>query len=163
MIHRILLDFDANTGHSPSGASTFSFLTVGYTAAGSRERVAMDTSKLVMLCPREVVSLDVSKLVEAEGSARLVAEDAVEEMVVRLAAIEAAWSAGEFNRLRASLAEVAGLAARSSLLDVAMVAEQAIELAEGRDEVALAAVVARLVRVGELSLATLLEISYRQS
>jgi len=123
----------------------------------------MNTSKLVMLCPREVISLDAARLVDAEGAVRPIAEDAVEDMVVCLAAIEAAWSAGEFNRLRASLAAVAGLAERANLPDMAMVAEQASMLAAGRDEVALAAVVARLVRVGELSLATLLEISYRQS
>jgi len=123
----------------------------------------MDTRKLVMLCPREAISLDASQLVDAEGAVRLVAEDAVEDMVVCLASIEAAWSAGEFNRLKTSLAAVAGLAERAYLPDVAAVAKQASALTNGRDEVALAAVVARLVRVGELSLATLLEISYRKS
>lgn len=123
----------------------------------------MDTGKLVMLTPREAISLDASQLLDAQGSDLLIAEDAVEEMVVCLAAIEAAWSAGEFSRLKASLASVAGLAERTGLMDVARVAREAGELAEGKDEVALAAVVARLVRVGEMSLATLLEISYRQS
>lgn len=116
-----------------------------------------------MLCPREAISIDTSQLLDAEGAVQMLAEDAVEDMVVCLAGIEAAWSAGEFNRLRASLAAVAGLAERTRLPDVSQVASQALTLAEGRDEVALAAVVARLVRVGELSLATLLEISYRQS
>ena len=123
----------------------------------------MESGKLVMLCPREAISLDASQMLDADGAVQILAEDAVEDMVVCLAAIEAAWSAGEFNRLRASLTAVAGLAERTRLPDVAQVAEQALMLADGRDEVALAAVVARLVRVGELSLATLLEISYRQS
>ena len=39
---------------------------------------------------------------------------------------------------------------------------QGLALVDTQDEVALAAVIARLVRVGEASLATLLEFSYRQ-
>jgi len=90
------------------------------------------------------------------------AEDAIEEMVVCLAAIEASWSSGEFARLKTALGSAKDLAERTGLIDVAHVAEEAQGLIGGRDDVALAAVVARLVRVGETSLATLLEISYRQ-
>ncbi|MCV6593552.1 MAG: hypothetical protein OIF48_11405 [Silicimonas sp.] len=88
-------------------------------------------------------------------------EDSVEEMVVYLAAVEASWSAGEFKRLSSSLDAIARLTDRIGLKDVASVAGQAIELVDRKDEVALAAVVARLVRVGEASLATLLEYSFR--
>ncbi len=96
------------------------------------------------------------------GERSVMPEDAVEEMVVCLAAIEAAWAAGEFGRLSSTLASVAGLARATGLPDVARVADGALELVQGHDDVALAAVVARLVRLGEASLATLLEISYRQ-
>lgn len=90
-----------------------------------------------------------------------VPEDAVEEMVVYLAAVEAAWSAGEFARLETSLEAIARLTDRIGLKDVASVAGQATELVARQDQVALAAVVSRLVRVGEASLATLLEYSFR--
>ena len=82
--------------------------------------------------------------------------------MVCLAGIEAAWAAGEFQRLQTTLTKIADLADRTGLTGVAQVAVQAEALVDGRDEVALAAVVARLVRVGEASLATLLEFSYRQ-
>jgi hypothetical protein len=52
---------------------------------------------------------------------------------------------------------------RAGLPDVVDVSEKVERLLTSRDEVALAAVVARLIRVGETSLATLLEISYRQN
>ncbi len=122
----------------------------------------MNFDKVVALCPREIVSLEP---VTNEGSDEVglrFAEDAIEEMVVCLAAIEAAWSAGEFARLRSALTSAIVLAERTGLPDVAYVASEAEGLLGGFDEVALAAVVARLVRVGETSLATLLEISYRQ-
>ena len=124
----------------------------------------MNFDNVVALCPREVVSLE--PLVQNVGNQDEIglafAEDAIEEMVVCLAAIEAAWSAGEFARLETTLQSATDLAKRTGLIDVAHVAEEAARLISGYDEVALAAVVARLVRVGETSLATLLEISYRQ-
>lgn len=124
----------------------------------------MNFDKVVALCPREVVSLD-PLIREGDGldqAALAFSEDAIEEMVVCLAAIEAAWSAGEFARLGTALKSAILLAERTGLVDVAHVARQTEGLLDGYDEVALAAVVARLVRVGETSLATLLEISYRQ-
>lgn len=125
------------------------------------------TEKIAVLCLREAVSLSLPAIVSAGGDGPreerpAMPEDAVEEIVVCLAAIEAAWAAGEFRRLSSTLASVAGLARATGLPDVARVADSALELVQGHDDVALAAVVARLVRLGEASLATLLEISYRQ-
>lgn len=122
----------------------------------------MDFRNVVALCPREVVSLEPAPCEDGDGRTFPFAEDAVEEMVVCLAAIEAAWVSGEFARLGSALKTVVTLAERTGLPDVAHVAREANGLLGGFDEVALAAVVARLVRVGETSLATLLEISYRQ-
>ena len=123
----------------------------------------MDTEKIIPLCLREAVSLDPAGA-NARGSDRITtfAEDAIEDMVVSLAAIEASWVAGEFGRLASSLASLRGLADKSGLPDVVFVAEQAEMLLRGHDETALAAVISRLIRVGETSLAALLEISYRQ-
>ena len=122
---------------------------------------------VIVLCPSEVISIEPPPILYATetqsvGLIAPFAEDAVEDMVVCLAGIEAAWAAGEFQRLQVTLVKIIDLADRTGLNDVAQVAAQAEALVDGLDEVALAAVVARLVRVGEASLATLLEFSYRQ-
>lgn len=125
------------------------------------------SDNVIVLCPTEVISFEppvhgLSNEADFAGGFAPFAEDAVEEMVVCLAGIEAAWGAAEFRRLSGILVTIASLAERTGLKDVAFVAEQARTIVNGEDEVALAAVIARLVRVGEASLATLLEFSYRQ-
>lgn len=125
------------------------------------------SDSIVVLCPREVISIETPALLQSSdadgpGMFAPIAEDAVEDMVVFLAGIEAAWAAGEFKRLATTLDAVTTLSAKIGLKDVASVAQQAQELVGSKDEVALSAVIARLVRVGEASLATLLEFSYRQ-
>ncbi len=126
----------------------------------------MERDKIVVLCPREAISIETQSILPADidtfGMPALFAEDAVEDMVVCLAAIEAAWAAGEFQRLAGTLVKISELADRTGLTGVGDVAVQASELVNGKDDIALAAVIARLVRVGEASLATLLEIGYRQ-
>lgn len=123
----------------------------------------MNLENVVMLCPREAVSLEPLPAAQARPDAAVsLAEDAVEEMVVCLAAVEASWAAGEFGRLQGLIRTLSDQAVRAGLPDVVHVAREAEALLDGRDEVALAAVVARLIRVGETSLATLLEISYLQ-
>lgn len=125
------------------------------------------SENVIVLCPSEVISIEAPTLFQTTdaglpGLFPPFAEDAVEEMVVCLAAIEAAWAASEFKRLRTTLAKLMALADQSGLKDVAHVAGEAASLVSTNDTVALAAVVARLVRVGEASLATLLEFTYRQ-
>ena len=123
----------------------------------------MNFQNVVVLCPQEAVSLepiDVSH--DASDTAFSLAEDAVEEMVVCLAAIEASWAAGEFGRLDGLVSTLSDQAQRTGLPDVVHVAAKVTDLLEQQDDVALAAVIARLIRVGETSLATLLEISYLQ-
>lgn len=144
--------------------STLSFPCRVTPVAGRGKGIQMNFDNVVALCPREVVSLEplVHHAEDHDEIGLAFAEDAIEEMVVCLAAIEAAWSAGEFARLETALKSAIELAERTGLIDVAHVAVEASGLIGGYDEVALAAVVARLVRVGETSLATLLEISYRQ-
>lgn len=123
----------------------------------------MNLEKVVMLCPREAVSLEALSARHAVSDAAVsLAEDAVEEMVVCLAAVEASWAAGEFGRLNGLIRTLSDQAERAGLPDVVHVAQHAEGLLSGRDEVALAAVITRLIRVGESSLATLLEISYLQ-
>ena len=126
----------------------------------------MRAENVIVLCPQEVVTLDVGPVQsfrDALGDEPLGfwAEDAVEEMVVCLASVEAAWSAGEFRRLSIGVHKVIGLAERTGLQDVAAVARVLADLLKSDNTTAIAAVTARLVRVGETSLATLLEIGYR--
>ncbi len=123
----------------------------------------MNLDNVVALCPRESVSLEPLPTMRDDNEVAFsLAEDAVEEMVVCLAAIEASWAAGEFGRLGGLLKTLSGQAQRAGLPDVVHVTSEVVRLLDGRDEVALAAVIARLIRVGETSLATLLEISYLQ-
>ena len=126
----------------------------------------MRAENVIVLCPQEVVTLDVGPVQsfrDALGDEPLGfwAEDAVEEMVGCLASVEAAWSAGEFRRLSIGVHKVIGLAERTGLQDVAAVARVLADLLKSDNTTAIAAVTARLVRVGETSLATLLEIGYR--
>jgi hypothetical protein len=136
--------------------------------AGKEEREHMRSEKVVVLCPQETISLELGSIQsfrEALGDGPLGywAEDAVEEMVVSLASVEAAWATNEFRRLRIGVQKVIVLAERTGLADVAHVARTLQQvLKEGRDANAIAAITARLARVGEASLAALLEISYRQ-
>lgn len=123
----------------------------------------MNLENVVMLCPREAVSLEPLSASKATCDAAIsLAEDTVEEMVVCLAAVEASWATGEFVRLKTLLETLSDQAERTGLPDVVHVAREADDLLGRLDEVALAAVIARLIRVGETSLATLLEISYLQ-
>lgn len=126
----------------------------------------MQSENVVVLCPQEVITLEVGPVQsfrEALGDEPIGfwAEDAVEEMVVSLASVEAAWSAGEFRRLGIGVQKIIGLAERTGLQNVAEVARVLAGLLKEEDATAIAAVTARLVRVGETSLATLLEIGYR--
>lgn len=126
----------------------------------------MHSENVIVLCPQEVITLEVDPVEsfrDALGDEPLGfwAEDAVEEMVVCLASVEAAWAAGEFRRLSIGVQKAIGLAERTGLQDVASVARVLSDLLKGEDVTAIAAVTARLVRVGEASLASLLEIGYR--
>ncbi len=123
----------------------------------------MNFENVQVLCPAEAVSLEPLSVNRfGSESALYLAEDAVEEMVVCLASIEASWASGEFGRLPGLLNGLTDQAKRAGLPDVVHVAGDVTGLLERCDEIALAAVIARLIRVGETSLATLLEISYLQ-
>ena len=121
------------------------------------------TKNIIIFCPRETVAVEPAVFVDpVYGGPLPFAEDAVEDMVVALASVEAAWADGDFERMESAVVTIGELAERTGLPDVASVAHVAEALIGGFDSVALAAVVARLIRVGETSLATLLDISYRQ-
>ena len=83
-----------------------------------------------------------------------------EDFVVCLSSLESAWAAGEFGRLESQAGKLASLSEDLGLDHCARLARQVIKLKAARDDVALAAVVARTVRVGEASLASVLEFAY---
>ena len=150
----------------PCGINAF-FPSLWLSQAWVKEKGIEVSENVIVLCPSEVISIEAPSLFQpaeagAPGALPPFAEDAVEEMVVCLASIEAAWAASEFKRLTATLATLSSLAVQSGLKDIAHVAHEAEKLVPTNDAVALAAVIARLVRVGEASLATLLEFTYRQ-
>ena len=166
LIHRSLIKFKTISAQFLLRVNRF-FLDLGLHRDRVEGKGTNVSENVIVLCPSEVISIEPPAMLPG-GDPHVLddllpfAEDAVEDMVVCLAGIEAAWASGEFKRLGATLLTIIDLSQRTGLKDVAFVASEACNLVESKDEVALAAVIARLVRVGEASLATLLEFSYRQ-
>jgi len=86
-----------------------------------------------------------------EAAAR-VAERAIEDVAERICAIELAWRAGEFGRMAKTARALIAIAEQIGMIAVAEVSMDVCTSLENRDEAALAAIVSRLVRVGDLSL-----------
>ena len=127
----------------------------------------MALEDVVFLHPVETVCLDAvafQTMGLTPGSASLVsaADDLFENFVVCLSSVEAAWASGEFDRLASQAATLADLSDRLCLTQTAEIARQLVGLVCLNDDVALAAVVARAVRVGEVSLASILDFAYRR-
>ena len=113
--------------------------------------------KVVQFRPVEMIFVDAGHLVglardRGVPRAELIAFAALEEIIERLTAVEAAWRAGEFQRLAKVARSVVGMSEQMGLQTLSMVAVKVAAVAETRDYAALAALVARLVRVGEGSL-----------
>jgi hypothetical protein len=77
----------------------------------------------------------------------------MEEIAVRLARIESAYAAGAFDRMGKGARALAVTAEDTGLVSVRDAANAVADLSESRDNTALAACVARLLRVGQASLA----------
>lgn len=127
----------------------------------------MSLQDIILLHPNEPVSFDadVFQTVALDSSSANVfamTDDIFENFVICLSAIETAWSSGEFRRLLVNVEKLIGMSESLGLSQSARVARQLADLVHGRDEVALAAVVARMIRVGEASLASALEYAYRR-
>lgn len=127
----------------------------------------MSLEDVVFLRPVETVSLDMGafqSLFFGTGAANSMAraDDMFEDFIVSLSAVESAWMAGEFDRLASQAAMLAELSDHLGLVKCAAIARQASGLIGRGNDVALAAVVARVVRVGEASLASVLEFAYRR-
>ena len=108
------------------------------------EPVRLDRARLGELCAR---------MGEAEAE-ELVCR-AMEELAVRLSFTERQFRHGKWSEMRQSARALATIADRIGMPALARVAGDVIGCADRRDEIAAAAVVARLVRVGERSLSAI--------
>ena len=126
----------------------------------------MSGEKVVVLCPIEAVPIDMASFRPREPDVDTHlpswADDAVEDVIVNLSSLGAAWCAGEFSRLGKLADTLVELAELLGATILAEIAGNVAKLSRGSDDVALAAVVARLIRVGETSLVTMIETGYQK-
>lgn len=128
----------------------------------------MSYEDVVILQPAEPVSLDaqvnqrLAKVFASAGGAAQ-ADELFENFVVCLSSVESAWSAAEFERLANQSEMLVGYSSELGLTQCAKAAAAIPRLIGAKDDVALAAVVARAVRLGEVSLTSVLEYACRSS
>lgn len=118
--------------------------------------------EVTRLAPVELVSFDTSKVRALARSlgrdqARRVTTDVIAAISERLSMVEAAWAEGAFATIARIAHSLVGMAGQVGLLTLVEVAQRTVDAARTGDAAATAAVVSRLARVGEASLATLLE------
>ena len=83
---------------------------------------------------------------------------AMEEIAIRLTRIESAFLKGELGRMAVGVRRLAGLSEEAGLTTLASMCRTVGELTERHDTEALAACLARLIRVGEMSLVTVWDV-----
>lgn len=93
-------------------------------------------------------------------AAEVVADTAVEEVIELLSTSESAWRVGEFSRLAHLALTLEAVSGRVGMSTVSVVAGQVAQLCGSADAVALSAVMSRLIRVGDASIASLAEVSH---
>jgi len=118
---------------------------------------------VIQFRPVELIFMDASHLTELardKGALRAeyIANTALEEIAERLTMAEAAWAAGEFLRLQKLARLLVGMSEQMGMETLTKIAAMVAEAASGLDDVALAALVARLIRVGEGSLSAIWDI-----
>lgn len=91
------------------------------------------------------------------------ADTALEEIVGLLSAAESAWSCAEFGRLRKAAADLCPRSQQLGMQTLVNVSTAVVSLSDGRDPTALAAVVARLQRVGAASLRSLVGLAHENA
>ncbi len=94
----------------------------------------------------------------ANGGADRVMTRAMGEIAVRLARIETAYGTGALDRVARGAQGIAAMADQTGLASLRDAAKAVNALAKSRDSAALAACVARLIRVGEMSLVTVSDV-----
>lgn len=120
-------------------------------------------ANVTILAQSEAVSLDEAKL-EAlysqlgDVSAEDIVCRAMEELAVKLAQAERLYREGRREEMRKTARSIAAISEQIGMLMLARVALQVTQCIESGDETALAAVLARLVRIGERSLTEIWEL-----
>lgn len=84
---------------------------------------------------------------------------ALEEIAARLTRIETSHAQGDLNRVQSGARGLAAIADQTGLISVRRLALLVADLCRSRDSAALAANVARLIRVGEMSLVTVWDVN----
>ena len=115
--------------------------------------------------PVELIFMDAAHLTELARDrgtlrAEFIADTALEEIAQRLTNAEAAWAAGEFGRLRKVARLLVGMSEQMGMETLAKVAGMLAEAATTNDDVAVAALVRRMVYVGEGSLSAIWDIGH---
>ncbi|UYV37076.1 hypothetical protein N4R57_19255 [Rhodobacteraceae bacterium D3-12] len=118
---------------------------------------------VTILAQSEAVRVDADKL-EAlyaqlgDVSAEDIVCRAMEELAVKLAQSERLYREGRRADMHKTARSIAAISEQIGMLMLARVAKQVTECIESGDEIALAAVLARLVRIGERSLTEIWEL-----
>ena len=105
----------------------------------------------------EVAEIDRNRMAELAsrlgpaGADKLMSR-AMEELAVQLAKAHRSFLRSNTNEMRAAAGKVADVSDHIGMASLSLVANHVIELATIDDSTALAAVVARLTRIGEISL-----------
>jgi len=112
---------------------------------------------MLKLRPEEAISLDHARLEELSArlgtkGAEAVVARAMEELAGRLARVDKLYRRGEREEMARAARAMIGIADQIGMASLAQVAGEVTRMADGRDDTALAALVARLVRIGEGSL-----------
>jgi len=120
---------------------------------------------VIQFRPVELIFMDAAHLTELAKDrgtlqAEYIAGAALEEIAERLTTAEAAWASGEFSRLRKVARLLVGMSEQMGMETLAKVAAMVAEVALTSDDVAVAALVRRMVNVGEGSLSAIWDISH---
>ena len=120
---------------------------------------------VIQFRPVELIFMDAAHLTELARErgtlqAEYIADTALEEIAERLTMAEAAWASGEFARLQKVARLLVGMSEQMGMETLAKVAAMVAEVAAGNDDIAIAALVRRLVHVGEGSLSAIWDIGH---
>ena len=120
-------------------------------------------AEVTILAQNEMVRVDADKLDAlyrqlGDASAENIVCRAMEELAVRLAQTERLYREGKQGEMRKSARSIAAIAEQIGMQMLARVAKHVKHCIDVEDETALAAVLARLIRIGERSLTEVWEL-----
>lgn len=123
----------------------------------------MNLAKVTILAQSEAVRLDAEKLEALYAQlGDIGAEDvvcrAMEELAVKLAQTEKRYREGRLDEMHKSARSIAAISEQIGMLMLSRVALDVTECIANHNDAALAAVLARLVRIGERSLTEIWEL-----